>query len=156
MALGTVTSSWYSVANNGQQSCTPGNVQHAFGSIAIPANTSFATTDVLKLFQFPGPASYFLGFEIDFPALDGGNGLTFKMIDTLASATTFFTGNTTARAGGWVTTSSASTAKMMNAVNSGNGYVAGIEIQLVPSAASTNTTGASALAIYFDAWYKNA
>lgn len=154
MALGTLNSNLYA-AGQQSQNVAPGTVKTVVGSFAIPANSSFATTDILKMCQFPGPASFFDTFVIDYPALDGGAGLTFSLVDTLASPTTFFTGNTTGQGAGWLSTTAATHGTMMSNTNGGLGYVGGIELRLVPTHASTSTSGASALAIYFRVDYHN-
>jgi hypothetical protein len=154
VALGTVSSNLYT-SNQQQQSVYPGTSKTVCGYFTIPANTSFATTDILKMMQFPGPTTFFDSFIIDLPALDGGNGLTWKMVDTLASPTTFFTGNTTGQAAGYISTTNATNGTMGAATNANAGYSSGIELRLVPSHASTNTTGASALQISFTIKYFN-
>jgi len=154
MAAGTITSNLYA---SGQQAASvyPGTFKKVVGSIVIPANTSFATTDILKMCQFPGPATFFDDFIIDLPALDGGSGLTWSMVDTLASPTTFFTANTTGQAAGWIATTASTHGTLGANTNGGTGYASGIELRLVPSHASTSTTGAAALTIYFEVGYHN-
>lgn len=154
MALGTISSNLYT-SNQQQQSVYPGTAKRVVGYLTIPANSSFATTDILKMMQFPGPTTYFDSFIIDLPALDGGNGLTWKMVDTSSSPITYFTGNTTGQAAGYISTTNATNGLMGAATNSNNGYASGIELRLVPSHASTNTTGASALQINFEIEYHN-
>lgn len=149
MAAGTITSNLYASGQQ-QSSIYPGTQKLVVGSIVIPANTSFATTDILKVCQFPGAASFFDTFFFDVPALDGGNGLTLALKDTLSSPTTYFSGNTTGQAGGYIITTAATQGLMGAATNAGAGYASGVELRLVPSHASTNTTGTAALTIYFE------
>jgi len=146
MAAGTVLSNLF-LAGQQNKSIPPGTISPVYGSIVIPANTSFATTDVLELFQMPGPSSHIVSGYIHFPALDAGVGLTFSLTDTLATPTVIFTGNTVAQAGGVVVVMSAAA---LGKVGAAVAYPGGININLVPSHASTNTTGASALTIWFE------
>jgi hypothetical protein len=130
MALGTLSSNLYASGQQ-QSSVYPGTNKVVVGYFTIPANTSFATTDILKMMQFPGPTSFFDEFLIDWPALDAGAGLTFSMVDTLASPTTFFTGNTVAQAGGWTATTATAHGDLGAASIANAGYFRVIVVILV-------------------------
>ena len=146
MAAGSVNSNLI-IAGQGAKSTMPGTLTPVSGSIVIPLNTSFSTADKLNLFQMSGADGYINGGWIDFPALDAGSGLTFKLWD---GTNTFFTGNTVAQAGGFVTLIGAATVSQHGFFGQGTLYTTTTTIILVPTHTSTNTTGASALTIYFN------
>jgi hypothetical protein len=159
MAAGHIYSNLYAA---GQQSPSvyPNTLKKVIGSVVIPAGTSFATTDILSLFQFPGPASFFDEILLDMPELDSGGGagggVTFALKDNLTSPTTFFTSTSTNSASaGWLATTLAAHGTMGAASNAGAGYVSGVEIRLIPATASSATTGSAALTIYFEAGISN-
>ena len=127
-------------------SIIPGTGRPVLGSISIASNTSFGTTDTLPLFYISGPnAAHIVSFWFDFPALDGGAGLTLSLLDSLTTATTILSASTVARAGGWVSQLNAAHATIGPAIT----YQANNLLYLKPAASSTNTTGASAAVIYF-------
>lgn len=79
------------LVNAGQQtkSIPPGTVTPVYGSVAIPANTTLATSDTLQLFSMPGPSSHIVDGWLDFPILDtGGNTIRLQLKDSLTSPTT--------------------------------------------------------------------
>lgn len=115
------------------------------GSVTIASNTTLATTDTLPLFYVGGPSNHIGNFWFDFPAVDGGTTLALALLDSNTTATTIFTGKTTARAGGWLDETDAAHATIGAAVS----YTASSLIYLKPSTAATNTSGATAVIIYF-------
>src|ERR1051325_9656125 len=125
MAVAGTINSDIVAAGQGTPSVYPGTVKCVYGSVTIPASTSFATTDSLVLFSAPGPNKSIVGFWMDFPALTGTP--TFSLTagtNTIATVT-----STVAAAGGFVDeTGIAGHAKIGNAVQ----YTTATSIKLVP------------------------
>lgn len=142
MAVAGTINSDLVAAGQGTPSVYPGTVHPVYGSVTIPAGTSFATTDSLVLFSCGGPNTSIVEFWLDFPALTGL--ATFTLTDgtnTIATVT-----STVAGAGGFVDeTATAAHGK----IGVGVQYTTPTAIKLVPLTGTTATTGASATVIYF-------
>ena len=151
MASGVIKSNLYT-AGQQAKSVYPGTESPVYGQLVIPANTSFQSTttaDRLWLFDFPGPSSHLLGGWIDFAALDGGNGVTFSLVDTLATPNTIVSGTTVGQAGGFLSIIGAMTVTQHGLIGYPVIYTGGIHLELLCAHSSTNTSGASALTINF-------
>lgn len=142
MAVAGTINSDIVAAGQGTKSVYPGTISPVYGSVTIPAGTSFATTDALVLFSAPGPNSSIVDFWIDFPPLTGLG--TFTLTDgtnTIATVT-----STAAAAGGYVDETGVAA---YGKIGVGVQYTAPTTIKLVPLTGTTSTTGAAALVLYF-------
>lgn len=130
----------------------PGTIKPILGSVVIASNTTIATNDTMPLFYMGGNSSdapgHIVAFWLDLPAIDGGSGLTLSLLDSNTTPTTIISASTAGQAGGWLDETNAVHATIGTAVN----YVSaptGSLIYLKAAHAATNTSGASALTIYF-------
>jgi hypothetical protein len=142
MAVAGTINSDIVAAGQGTPSVYPGTVKCVYGSVTIPAGTSFATTDSLVLFSAPGPNTSIVGFWLDIPALTGLPTLSLTDgTNTIATVT-----STVAAAGGFVDEATNTThAKIGNGVQ----YTSATAIKLIPVTGTTSTVGASAVVLYF-------
>ena len=141
------------------------------GTITVSSNVTIGsgTPDNLRICYIP-PNSILTDFKIAFPAgLDGGNTLVLKLIDTLATTTTYVASITTTLCGA---TGGILTMTQLNGVAVTDGavwganygataraigtsgppvkvWVSGAILQLTAVTSATNTTGASALTISY-------
>jgi hypothetical protein len=139
------------------------------GTVTIASNTSFgsAAPDVVNICYIP-PNSIITDFKIALPALDGGSGLGFKLVDSLTTPSTYISATTLAQAGGILTmalltnSTTAATGFYTMGANYGNTaraigtsgplvkvWATGALLQLSCITSSTNTTGANALSITY-------
>lgn len=134
------------------------------GTINLASNITLGSgaPDVLPICLIPSN-SFISDFKIGFPAVDGGNALGLKLVDTLASPTTYIAAITQAQAGGTITMSQIAAAQTPNigamyaATSRTIGatgakvlvWTSGVQLQLSVITSATNTSGATALNITY-------
>lgn len=134
------------------------------GSVNIASNTtlSSATTDTLQLCNIPF-GCWISNWWLSIPAIGSQASLVFKLVDNLASVTTYMTNITTGQSGGIITmsnvdaTSAANMGAMYGATSRTVGstgmpvlvWASGTQLQLVVTTTSTASSGATAVNILY-------
>jgi hypothetical protein len=134
------------------------------GTITLASNTtlSSATTDTLPICKIPF-GCFISDIKIGFPAIGTQASLGLKLVDTLASPTTYITAITAGQAGGLVSYGSASAADLVKmgtmygntartVGSTGQAVVvwtAGVQLNLAVITTSTASSGATALNITY-------